>query len=105
MYSRKFSLRKNKNWLNIDENHSALISLLIILCGIAIRVAWIAVGDFQQTSDFASYFAAAERISEEGRYYFPFGDYEFRAWRPPGLPIIIAVFLYLGLPLRNPQAA
>jgi 4-amino-4-deoxy-L-arabinose transferase-like glycosyltransferase len=92
-----FHYGKTKNWLNIDTNHSALINILIILCGIAIRAAWIAVGDFQQTSDFASYFAAAERISEEGQYYFPFGDYEFRAWRPPGLPIIIAVFLYLGM--------
>ena len=70
--------------------------LVVILGGLALRVVYITAVQPVQLSDMESYWNAAIRLLEEGRYYYPTPLGDLMAWRPPGYPfllyILIAVF-------------
>lgn len=79
--------------LHKDPQYSALA--LIILSGIAIRALWVFHFPSEQFSDFQSYWDAALRILNEGRYYYSDKVHggELVAWRPVGFPGILAAMI------------
>ena len=63
---------------------------IILAGGAMLRMGFVALVPPVQLSDLRSYFDAAVRLEREGRYYFPGNGFELLAWRPPGLPFLLA---------------
>jgi 4-amino-4-deoxy-L-arabinose transferase-like glycosyltransferase len=68
---------------------------LLILAGVGLRLAFAAQVPPVQLSDFGWYFSAAIRLVDEGRYYYPIPGGELLAGRPPGLPLLLAAFMWV----------
>lgn len=80
--------------------------IAIVLAGAAIRVAWGALLPVTLSSDPYDYYTLAVQLATEGRYHStvnvvgPSGQFaglaaELLAWRPPGLPFLLAGWFLL----------
>ena len=67
--------------------------LLLIVAGIAARIAWTVLFPAPFTSDGKSYYELAERLAQGLTYQTPQG--EWAAW-PPGYPFILLAFFQIG---------
>ena len=63
---------------------------ILLAGGVMLRLGFVALVPPVQLSDLQTYFDAAVRLEREGRYYFPGNGFELLAWRPPGLPLLLA---------------
>ena len=67
--------------------------LAVIVGGLTLRVMYIAAVQPVQLSDMESYWNAAIRLVEEGRYYYPTPLGDLVAWRPPGYPFLLYILV------------
>ena len=78
---------------DIDAQTATRMVWLLVAAGLVLRVAFVLLIPPVQQSDFLSYLEAAERLVDEGRYYFPFPSGELLAWRPPGYIFLLAALM------------
>ena len=67
-----------------------------LLVGLSMRLGVLLVLDPQPASDGATYLRLAQQLAFEGRYGWDGG----RAFWPPGLPLLLAPLVWLGLPQK-----
>lgn len=98
-------LRRPRFTGDIDAATTTRFLWVIIVTGIVVRVIFTILIPPVQQSDFLSYLMAAGRLVNEGRYYFPSPEGELLAWRPPGLPLLLAAtILVFGKAVWMPLA-
>jgi len=73
---------------------AATMLAAIVVAGVLLRIAWVNAFPPFQFSDFAAYWELATGLVENGEYADHGDGRVWRAWRPPGYPLLLAGMMW-----------
>jgi 4-amino-4-deoxy-L-arabinose transferase-like glycosyltransferase len=77
-------------WNLAVEGRHRLLLVFTILLGLALRICWLVAVPPVQTSDYQRYLNAARNLLAQHAYIENLEGHVFRAFTPPGLPLVLA---------------